>query len=188
MAITRLGGANAITGTIPVANGGTGVTTADEIGNFVKVASASGTAQSGLSNIEISLPETYSKFKLYWNWKPETDNATLLAYLSTDNGSSYYTSSNNYKYGASIIFTNTDNQIDNDYSDGNTSIRISKEVGNNTANAEGNSITMDISPIITEGSVNQSNRITWWGTRMSNSNAIRTMLGTATLEATYVAK
>jgi len=156
--------------------------------NFVKVASASGTAQSGLSSIEISLPETYSKFKLYWNWKPETDNATLLAYLSTDNGSSYHTSSNNYKYGASIIFTNTDNQIDNDYSDGNTSIRISKEVGNDTANAEGNSITMDISPIITEGSVNQSNRITWWGTRMSNSNAIRTMLGTATLEATYVAK
>ncbi len=172
-------------GAFPAIDGSnlTGIST-----DFVKVATASGTAQSSLSSIEIALDESYAKFLLYWNWKPETDNATLLAYLSTDNGSSYYTSSNNYKYGTDILYVNTDSVSDVDYSDGNNQIKLSKEVGNNTSNGEGNSLTIDISPIMTEGSVNQSNRITWWGTRMSDGNGIRTMIGTATLEASYVLK
>ena len=74
------------------------------IGGLAKVSSASGTGLSSQANIEIALPETYRAFKLYLDIKPETDNAHLQATLSVDDGSSYYTSSNNYQYGYQHIY------------------------------------------------------------------------------------
>ena len=157
-------------------------------GNLVKIDSQSGTAQSDLADVRIELPETYKAFRLYWRWKPETDNVNLYAKFSTDGGSSYHNSANNYKLASFYIYTSTDNQIDNNYSDGDSILHVSKTVGNNTANGEGNSFIMDIQPIDTESSVKQQNIVHWSGTRMDNSNAIRGMFGVGSLEATYTAK
>ena len=72
MALTRLNN-NAIGETITAAKGGTGVTSADEIGNFVKIDSQSGTDLSNISSLDIDLPDTYKSFKLNIHLKPETN-------------------------------------------------------------------------------------------------------------------
>ena len=187
MALTRLNN-NAICETITAAKGGTGVTSADDIGNFVKIDSQSGTAQSDLADVRIELPETYRAFRLYWRWKPETDTANLYSKFSTDGGSSYHNSSGNYKLASFYNYTSTDNTIDNNYSNSSSVLHVSTSVGNNTANAEGNSFIMDIQPINTESSVNQQNIVHWSGTRMNESNTIIGMHGVGSLEATYTAK
>jgi len=152
-----------------------------------KVSEASGTALSGQSSIEVTLPETFRAFKMYLDIKPETDDAHLEATLSIDDGSSYYTSSNNYQYGYQHIYANN-TAHDVIYSNGDTKIELSKDGGNNTANAEGHHMSFDIKPINTESSVKQHNNITWEGTRNDSSNAFRTIRGSAVLAATYVNK
>jgi len=62
MAITRIGGANAISGTIPVSVGGTGVTTAAALantGNLVKISTAT---LSSDSLVEFDLDSTYDHY------------------------------------------------------------------------------------------------------------------------------
>ena len=157
------------------------------IGGLAKVSSASGTGLSSQANIEVALPETYRAFKLYLDIKPETDNAHLQATLSVDDGSSYYTSSNNYQYGYQHIYASGTHDVI--YSNGDTKIELSKDGGNNTANAEGHHIQFDIKPITTESSVNQHNRLTWEGSRNDGSgNNFRTIRGSGILAATYTNK
>ena len=157
------------------------------IGGLAKVSSASGTGLSSQANIEIALPETYRAFKLYLDIKPETDNAHLQATLSVDDGSSYYTSSNNYQYGYQHIYQSGAHDVI--YSNGDTKIELSKDGGNNTANAEGHHVQFDIKPITTESSVNQHNRLTWEGSRNDGSgNNFRTIRGSGVLAATYTNK
>ena len=157
------------------------------VGGLVKVSEASGTGLSSQASIEIALPETYRAFKMYLDIKPETDNAHLQATLSVDDGSSYYTSSNNYQYGFQHIYANN-TAHDVIYSNGDTKIELSKDGGNNTANAEGHHMMFDIKPINTESSVNQHNNITWEGSRNDGSNAFRTIRGSGVLAATYTNK
>lgn len=152
-----------------------------------KIASASGTAQTGTSSIEIALPETYKAFRLYLNIKPETDNAHLDVTLSTDEGSSYHTATNNYVYGYQHIYANA-TAHDVVYSNGATEIEISKDGGNNTANAEGHHLIFNIKPLDTESSVNQVNHLTWEGSRFDGSNAFREIRGSGALAATYTNK
>ena len=157
------------------------------IGGLAKVSSASGTGLSSQANIEIALPDTYRAFKLYLDIKPETDNAHLQATLSVDDGSSYYTSSNNYQYGYQHIYQSGAHDVI--YSNGDTKIELSKDGGNNTANAEGHHVQFDIKPITTESSVNQHNRLTWEGSRNDGSgNNFRTIRGSGVLAATYTNK
>ena len=161
--------------------------TASAFGGVVKVSEASGTGLSSQGSIEIALPETYRAFKLYLDIKPETDNAHLQATLSVDDGSSYYTSSNNYQYGYQHIYQSGTHDVI--YSNGDTKIELSKDGGNNTANAEGHHVQFDIKPITTESSVNQANRLTWEGSRNDGSgNNFRTIRGSAILAATYTSK
>ena len=157
------------------------------VGGLAKVSSASGTGLSSQASIEVALPETYRAFKMYLDIKPETDNAHLQATLSVDDGSSYYTSSNNYQYGYQHIYANS-TAHDVIYSNGDTKIELSKDGGNNTANAEGHHMMFDIKPINTESSVNQHNNITWEGSRNDGSNAFRTIRGSGVLAATYTNK
>jgi len=185
MPLTKLNATLGLTGTLPAVSGEnlTGGAT-----DFVKVSTASGTALSSQANIEIALPEIYRAFKLYLDIKPETDNAHLQATLSVDDGSSYYTSSNNYQYGYQHIYANS-TAHDVIYSNGDTKIELSKDGGNNTANAEGHHIQFDIKPITTESSVNQQNRFTWEGSRNDGSgNNFRTIRGSGVLSATYTSK
>jgi hypothetical protein len=157
------------------------------IGGLAKVSSASGTGLSSQASIEIALPETYRAFKMYLDIKPETDDAHLQATLSINDGSSYYTSSNNYQYGYQHIYANN-TAHDVIYSNGDTKIELSKDGGNDTANAEGHHLMFDIKPINTESSVNQHNNITWEGSRNDGSNNFRTIRGSGVLAATYTNK
>jgi len=52
MALSKIDVANMLTGTTPVANGGTGVTSADAIGNLVKISSQ--TISSGTASVEFT--------------------------------------------------------------------------------------------------------------------------------------
>ena len=161
--------------------------TASGFGGLVKVSEASGTALSSQASLEVALPETYRAFKMYLDIKPETDAVHLQATLSVDDGSSYYTSSNNYQYGYQHIYAhNTAHDVI--YSNGDTKIELTKDGGNNTANAEGHHMMFDIKPINTESSVNQHNHITWEGSRNDGNNAFRTIRGSGVLAATYTNK
>ena len=96
MAITRLGGANAISGTIPVSVGGTGVTTDANLantGNLVKLSSVSASNDVTLSFDSSLITDTYEVYKLiYRNVRPTVDGAGGLMEFSSDNGSSYISS------------------------------------------------------------------------------------------------
>ena len=59
MALSKIDVANMLTGTAPVANGGTGVTSADEIGNLVKISTAT---LSSDASAEFDLDSTYDHF------------------------------------------------------------------------------------------------------------------------------
>ena len=155
-------------------------------GGLVKISEASGTALSSQGSIEVALPETHRAFKMYLDIKPETDNAHLQATLSVDDGSSYYTSGNNYQYGYQHIYQSGSPDVV--YSNGDTKIELTKDGGNNTANAEGHHLMFDIKPINTESSVNQHNQLTWEGSRNDGNNAFRTIRGSGVLAATYTNK
>ncbi len=187
MALSKISlSGNAVENALPVTLGGTTVTSASDIGNLRKIATASATAQSGIGSIQITLPETYKSFLLEFSAKPETDNAHLTCTVSTD-GSSFHNSSNNYKYGYQHIYADG-TAHDVIYSNGATSVEMSKDAGNNTDNAESWNIIMRLRPIDTESSVKQSNNWTWEGCRFDGSNNFREIRGSASLEATYVLK
>jgi hypothetical protein len=93
MALSKIDVANMLTGTAPVANGGTGVTSADEIGNLVKLSSASANNDATLSFDSSLITDTYEVYKLiYRNVRPTVDAAGGLIEFSSDNGSSYISS------------------------------------------------------------------------------------------------
>ena len=84
MAITRLGGANAILGIIPVANGGTGVSSSDSIGNLVKLSTVtvSGSAVSEIDFGSSIITSTYDTYYFTMMLHPTTDNAAIDVRLS----------------------------------------------------------------------------------------------------------
>lgn len=95
MALTRFNN-NAIGETITAAKGGTGVTSADEIGNLVLLNSASGS--SSISQLDIDstyINSTYNNYRLYINLSPNTDNVYPRVRFFVDgtirSGSSDYT-------------------------------------------------------------------------------------------------
>ena len=187
MALSKISlSGNGVENALPVTLGGTTVTSASDIGNLRKIATASATAQTGVGSIQITLPETYKSFLLEFSAKPETDDAHLTCTVSTD-GSSFHNSTNNYKYGYQHIYANS-TAHDVIYSNGATSVEMSKDAGNNTTNAESWNIIMRLRPINTESSVKQSNNWTWEGCRFDSSNNSREVRGSASLEATYVLK
>ena len=116
MAITRLGGANAITGIIPVANGGTGVSSSDSIGNLVKLSTVtvSGSAVSEIDFDSSIITSTYDTYYFTMMLHPTTDNAAIDVRLS--DGGSFNSGGSDYGYGfveddGSGNHTNTSNTI-----------------------------------------------------------------------------
>ena len=93
MAISKIDVANMLTGTTPVANGGTGVTTAADLantGNLVKI--ATNTVTSGDQYITFDLSSSYDNYIIKGHSiKPATDGAEAYMQFSTDGGSSYIT-------------------------------------------------------------------------------------------------
>jgi len=100
MPLTRLPLTTGVSGTLAAGNGGTGVTSVDSIGNLVKVATATFSADASVEFTSLS-DYDYYEFHFY-NMKPTTDgNNTLLLSASTD-GTNYNTGI----YQASIISYN----------------------------------------------------------------------------------
>ena len=84
MALTRLNN-NAIGETITAAKGGTGVTSADEIGNLVKISSSS--ANDDATSIEVTsgLDSTYNAYLIrLTGMSPATDNQHCTITFTTD--------------------------------------------------------------------------------------------------------
>lgn len=116
MAITRLGGANAILGIIPVANGGTGVSSSDSIGNLVKLSTVtvSGSAVSEIDFGSSIITSTYDTYYFTMLLHPTTDNAAIDVRLS--DGGSFNSGGSDYGYGFVVddgngTHTNTSNTI-----------------------------------------------------------------------------
>ena len=98
--------------------------------------------ENGLSSQQIfALPETYRAFKLYLDIKPDTDNAHLQATLSVDDGS-HYSKRKNWKICLSTYISTGAHDVI--YSNGDTKIELSKDGGNNTANAEGHMFNLTL--------------------------------------------
>jgi hypothetical protein len=77
MPLTRLPlTSSALTGTLGVSNGGTGVTTQADMGNFVLLSSA--TSTTAVSQIDLDFSSDYDEYKLYFQSTPVTDNVDMI--------------------------------------------------------------------------------------------------------------
>ena len=92
MALTRLNVNTALSATLPVSKGGTGVTTAADLantGNMVKISSATASNDSSIS-FTSGIDSTYSIYKFeFLNIHPVTDDVDFGFLLSNDSGSNY---------------------------------------------------------------------------------------------------
>ena len=108
MAITRLGGANAISGTIPVANGGTGVTTSAALantGNLVLLSSSTLSADTEVVFGNTIITTTYKSYIIRGvHIHASADNISFNFQLSDDGGSSYKNS--DYKRSTHVLVNN----------------------------------------------------------------------------------
>jgi len=79
MALSKIDGTNLISPTIPVASGGTGVTTSGNIGNLVLLNTVT-TTDATTTNIDFDstyITSTYVNYIVYINVKPVTDGTNL---------------------------------------------------------------------------------------------------------------
>ena len=153
MAITRLGGANAISGTLPAANINdtsigniTALPAAVDVGSLIKISTTTFSGASALEYNQTSLSTDYKVYKLLiQNLKLSDDDVTFAMTFSTDNGSSYLSSSY-----SRILWTGHAAQSDDAFqSRGGTKNRSSVNVtgaGDNQGNAtgEGSSVEMTL--------------------------------------------
>lgn len=111
MALSKIDVANMLTGTVPVANGGTGVTTSADLantGNLVKLSSATAsgdatvTFDDGVGGVVID--STYKKYKVICNnLSPSSDNVEFR-YRFRNNGVDI---SSGYEFNVTAGFVNT---------------------------------------------------------------------------------
>ena len=115
MAITRLSGATAITGTIPqgnIANASLGAVTAlpsaIPVGSITKLQTQTASSSSTITFTSTYLTTTYKKYYLdYTNIVVSSDGGNISGRVSADNGSSYITSG--YYYWRIISTSGTSN-------------------------------------------------------------------------------
>lgn len=114
MAITRLGGANAITGTLPAANINdtsigniTALPAAIDVGSMTLLQTQ--TVSSAVAQVDFtSNLGTYDTVKIIWSGvTAATDDVSLRLRVSTDGGSSYLTST--YKGSGEYIYSGGSN-------------------------------------------------------------------------------
>ena len=105
MALSKIDVANMLTGTTPVANGGTGVTTSAALANTgnlvliktITLSSASKPIQFLNSDADVTFDSTYQTYKFIGNVTYENDSRYTYIRVSTD-GTNLDTTSGNYKY------------------------------------------------------------------------------------------
>jgi len=114
MALSKIDVANMLTGTAPVANGGTGVTTAAALantGNLVLLSTQNASNDASLSFDSSVITDTYSYYRMvYVTFIPSVDGVNARIHVSSDNGSSYATSG----YGRTQFYASRDDANDSD--------------------------------------------------------------------------
>ena len=112
MPLTRLPLTTGVSGTLAAGNGGTGVTSADEIGNLVLLNSQTASSSSSITFSSTYLTSTYKKYFLdYTDVTLSSDSSYTTFTVSYDNGSNYVSSG----YRSLKIFNN-DGSPNNDFS------------------------------------------------------------------------
>jgi hypothetical protein len=90
MALSKIDVANMLTGTTPVANGGTGVTTGS---GLVKLSTQTAAGDASITFDNTLITNTYDAYLLtFRDIDTATDSVSLNLFVSDDNGSSYKTS------------------------------------------------------------------------------------------------
>ena len=126
MALTRLNN-NAIGETITAAKGGTGVTSADNIGNLVLLSTA--TASSGDQYITFDLSSSYDNYIIKGHSiKPATDGVEPYMGMSTDGGSNYSTDS--FYSGRSYVKVTTSTASGAERGTISGAVRFATDLGN----------------------------------------------------------
>jgi len=96
MAISKINLTNAVTGTMPLGNGGTGVTTAADLANTGNMVLLSSVVASDTTDIVFDntlITDTYDTYLLtFRDIDLGTDSVSIYLTVSGDNGSSYITS------------------------------------------------------------------------------------------------
>ena len=89
MALSKVDVANMLTGTTPVANGGTGVTTG---AGLVKLSTQTAAGDASIAFNNTLITDTYDAYLLtFRDIDTATDSVSLNLHVSDDNGSSYHT-------------------------------------------------------------------------------------------------
>jgi len=162
VAITRIGGANAISGTIPVSVGGTGTTTAAGLantGNLVLLSSTTASNDASINFDNTLITTTYDTYKvIYKNVRPSTDNIGFYFKPSVDNGSNFLEMHRNMQGNISSHASNTTLTRHNTSGSGSQNLNIGYNHGN--ANEE-----------------NASSEITFYNLQSDNRNKHFTFLG-----------
>ena len=90
MALSKIDVANMLTGTTPVTNGGTGVTTGS---GLVKLSTQTAAGDASITFDNTLITNTYDAYLLtFRDIDTATDSVSLNLFVSDDNGSSYKTS------------------------------------------------------------------------------------------------
>ena len=128
MALSKIDVANMLTGTAPVANGGTGVTTSANIGNLVLLQDK--VSASSVANVEMDLSSDYNYFKLViHSAEAATDGTQLTAVLSINGGTSFESGASDYTR-INQIYTAQNTSTQNYSNKGSSNIPLSGGFGN----------------------------------------------------------
>lgn len=162
MPLTRLPlTSSALTGTLGVSNGGTGVTTQADIGNFVLLSQATSTTAVG--SIDFTFSSDYDEYKLFFQATPVTDNVDLFARVLV--GGTVQTD-NRYGYGLSRIDSGS-RSIFGSNGDGELFLTATAGQGNVPAD-EGGGIDLTISQV---NSTQNYKKFYWINSYQGTSNA-----------------
>jgi|9_EtaG_2_1085328.scaffolds.fasta_scaffold26388_3 hypothetical protein len=111
MALSKIDVANMLTGTAPVANGGTGVTTAAALantGNLVLLSSQTASNDTTINFDNTLITDTYNTYKLIGREIVHgTDSTGSQIKLSIDNGSNFLNAKSNRMFNHSSHSSNT---------------------------------------------------------------------------------
>lgn len=108
MALSKINLTNAVTGTMPVGNGGTGVTTAADLantGNMVLLNSGTISSATAVEFNSTYITDTYKFYDLHLSFYT-ANNFQCYIQTSTDNGNSYAGGASDYAW----VFGNTGTQ------------------------------------------------------------------------------
>ena len=165
MALTRLNN-NAIGETITAAKGGTGVTSADEIGNLVLLNSASGSSSVAQLDIDSTyINSSYNNYKLYINLTSATDVVYLRGRFFVDG--TIRSGSGDYSFNDFRLDSTSRSR---GFSDGVNEGRITTEAGVGNETKQRLNCVIDLTDIT---STDQRATCRSWNVFKNNGNSYR---------------